>query len=198
MEAPPKYFWSLLLSTVLMFNMWFHGSVLPKQTCWRAKSFETERNLGRTIAQSGAFPASRNKPLECITWADMSEFLTKWLPACIALAHTDHLNVIYSFVLVVLHCNYYPYLTYLWPEIRKMISDNSSLHASSNTGYHSHSSGSLRNAPEVFLCTERPEETDCLAEVTFPSHNAAKYIEHAQLLTMDYPNMLTAVSVRNQ
>ena len=27
-----------------------------------------------TIAQSRAFPASRNKPLECITWADMSEF----------------------------------------------------------------------------------------------------------------------------
>ena len=26
------------------------------------------------IAQSRAFPASRNKPLECITWADMSEF----------------------------------------------------------------------------------------------------------------------------
>ena len=71
-----------------------------------------------------------------------------------------YLNVRYSFVLVVLHCNYYSYLTYLWPEIRKMISDNSSLHASSNTGYHSHSNGSWRNAPEVFLCTERPEETD--------------------------------------
>ena len=69
-------------------------------------------------------------------------------------------NVRYSFVLVVLHCNYYPYLTHLWPEIRKMISDNSSLHASSNTGYHSYSNGSWRNAPEVFLCTERPEETD--------------------------------------
>ena len=41
----------------------------------------------------------------------------------IALAHTDYLNVRYSFVLVVLHCNYYPYLTYLWPEIRKMILD---------------------------------------------------------------------------
>ena len=41
-----------------------------------------------------------------------------------------------------------------------MISDNSSLHAFSNTGYHSHSNGSWRNAPEVFLCTERPEETD--------------------------------------
>ena len=36
----------------------------------------------------------------------------------------SYLNVRYSFVLVVLHCNYYPYLTYLWPEIRKMISDN--------------------------------------------------------------------------
>ena len=48
---------------------------------------------GGTIAQSRAFPASRNKPLECITWDDMSEFLTKWLPACIALAHTDYLNV---------------------------------------------------------------------------------------------------------
>ena len=52
------------------------------------------------------------------------------------------------------------YLTHLWPEIRKMISDNSSLHASSNTGYHSHSNGSWRHVPEVFLCTERPEETD--------------------------------------
>ena len=41
-----------------------------------------------------------------------------------------------------------------------MISDNSSLHASSNTSYHSHSNGSWRNAPEVFLCTERPDETD--------------------------------------
>ena len=38
---------------------------------------------------------------------------------------------------------------------------------------------------------------DTLAEVTFPSHNAAEYIEHAQLLAMDYPNMLTAVAVRN-
>ena len=36
-----------------------------------------------------------------------------------------------------------------------------------------------------------------MAEVTFPSHNAAEYIEHAQLLAMDYPNMLTAVAVRN-
>ena len=47
-------------------------------------------------------------------------------------------------VVHVLHCNYYPYLTYLWPEIHehKMISDKSSLHASSNTGYHSHSNGS--------------------------------------------------------
>ena len=41
----------------------------------------------------------------------------------------------------------------------------------------------------------RPKDT--LAEVTFPSHNAAEYIEHAQLLAMDYPNMLTAVAVRN-
>ena len=41
-----------------------------------------------------------------------------------------------------------------------MISDNSSLHASSNTGNHSYSNGSWRNALEVFLCTERPEETD--------------------------------------
>ena len=41
-----------------------------------------------------------------------------------------------------------------------MISDNSILHASSNTGYYSHSNGSWRHAPEVFLCTERPEETD--------------------------------------
>ena len=31
-------------------------------------------NVHRAIAQSRAFPASRNKPLECITWADMSEF----------------------------------------------------------------------------------------------------------------------------
>ena len=41
----------------------------------------------------------------------------------------------------------------------------------------------------------RPKDT--LAEVTFPSHNAAEYIEHAQLLAMDYPNMLTADAVRN-
>ena len=27
----------------------------------------------QAIAQSRAFPASRNKPLECITWADMPE-----------------------------------------------------------------------------------------------------------------------------
>ena len=38
---------------------------------------------------------------------------------------------------------------------------------------------------------------DALAEVTFPPHNAAEYIEHAQLLAMDYPNMLTADAVRN-
>ena len=38
---------------------------------------------------------------------------------------------------------------------------------------------------------------DTLAEVTFPSHNASEYIEHAQLLAMDYPYMLTAVSDRN-
>ena len=44
----------------------------------------------------------------------------------------------------------------------------------------------------------RPKDT--LAQVTFPSHNAAEYIEHAQLmlLAMDYPNMLTAVAVRNK
>ena len=30
---------------------------------------------------------------------------------------------------------------------------------------------------------------DTLAEVTFLSHNAAEYIEHAQLLAMDYPNI---------
>ena len=48
-----------------------------------------------------------------------------------------------------------------------MISDNSSLHASSNTGNHSHSNGSWRNAPEVFLCTERPEETDWWISVAF-------------------------------
>ena len=42
----------------------------------------------------------------------------------------------------------------------------------------------------------RPKDT--LAEVTFPPHNAAEYIEHAQLLAMDYPNMLTAVAVRNK
>ena len=41
----------------------------------------------------------------------------------------------------------------------------------------------------------RPKNT--LAEVTFPPHNAAEYIEHAQLLAMDYPNMLTADAVRN-
>ena len=41
------------------------------------------------------------------------------------------------------------------------------------------------------------ETENTLAEVTFPSHNAAEYIEHAQLLAMDYPNMLTAVAVRN-
>ena len=40
----------------------------------------------------------------------------------------------------------------------------------------------------------RPKDT--LAEVTFPSHTAAEYIEHAQLLAMDYSNMLTAVAVR--
>ena len=42
----------------------------------------------------------------------------------------------------------------------------------------------------------RPKYT--LAEVTFPSNNAAEYIQHAQLLAMDYPNMLTAVAVRNK
>ena len=42
----------------------------------------------------------------------------------------------------------------------------------------------------------RPKDT--LAEVTFPPHNAAKYIEYAQLLAMDYPNMLTADAVRNE
>ena len=42
----------------------------------------------------------------------------------------------------------------------------------------------------------RPKDT--LAEVTFPSHNAAEYIQHAQLLAMDYSNMLTAVTVRNK
>ena len=41
----------------------------------------------------------------------------------------------------------------------------------------------------------RPKDT--LAEVTFPPHNTAEYIEHAQLLAMDYPNMLTADAVRN-
>ena len=41
----------------------------------------------------------------------------------------------------------------------------------------------------------RPKDT--LAEVTFPPNNAAEYIEHAQLLAMDYPNMLTADAVRN-
>ena len=41
----------------------------------------------------------------------------------------------------------------------------------------------------------RPKDT--LAEVTFPSHSAAEYIEHVQLLAMDYPNMLTADAVRN-
>ena len=39
---------------------------------------------------------------------------------------------------------------------------------------------------------------DTLAEVTIPSHNAAEYIEHAQLLALDYSNMLTAVAVRNE
>ena len=29
-------------------------------------------------------------------------------------------------------------------------------------------------------------------------HNAAEYIEHAQLLAMDYPNMLNADAVRNK
>ena len=29
-------------------------------------------------------------------------------------------------------------------------------------------------------------------------HNAAEYIEHAQLLAMDYPNMLTADAVRKK
>ena len=36
-----------------------------------------------------------------------------------------------------------------------------------------------------------------LGRSDFPSHNAAEYIEHAQFLAMDYPNMLTAVTVRN-
>ena len=49
-----------------------------------------------------------------------------------------------------------------------MISDDSSLNASSNTGYHSHSNGSWRNTPEMFLCTERPEETDCSVPRAFP------------------------------
>ena len=113
--------------------------------------------MDKSIAQSRAFLASQNKPLECIMWADMSEFLTKWLPACIALAHTDYLNVRYSFVFVVLHCNYYPYLTYLWPEYVKWYQI---IAVYMHTGYHSHSNGSWRNVPEVFLCTERPEETD--------------------------------------
>ena len=78
--------------------------------------------------------------------------------ACLAIAYTDYLNLRYSFVIVALHCNYYSYLTNLLPEIRKMISDNSSLHASRNTGYHSHNNGSWRNAPEMFSGTERPEE----------------------------------------
>ena len=54
---------------------------------------------------------------------------------------------------------------FLWPlpwQIQSIPRDNSSLHASSNTGYHSQSNGSWRNAPEVFLCRERPEETDWL------------------------------------
>ena len=42
------------------------------------------------------------------------------------------------------------------------------------------------------------DRKDTLAEVTFPSHNAAEYIELAQLLAMDYFNMLTAVAVRKQ
>ena len=42
----------------------------------------------------------------------------------------------------------------------------------------------------------RPKDT--LAEVTFPSNNAAEYIEHAQLLAIDYSNMLTAVAVRKK
>ena len=65
--------------------------------------------------------------------------------------YTDYLNVRYSFIILVLHCNYYPYLTNLCPEIRKMISGKSSLHASSNTCYHSHSNGSWSNAPEEFV-----------------------------------------------
>ena len=40
----------------------------------------------------------------------------------------------------------------------------------------------------------RPKDT--LAEVTILSHDAAEYIEHAQLPAMDYSNMLTAVAVR--
>ena len=41
----------------------------------------------------------------------------------------------------------------------------------------------------------RPKDT--LAEVPFPPHNATEYKEHAQLLAMDYPNVLTADAVRN-
>ena len=37
-----------------------------------------------------------------------------------------------------------------------------------------------------------------LGRSDFPFPNAAEYIEHAQLLAMDYPNMLTAVAVRNK
>ena len=36
------------------------------------------------------------------------------------------------------------------------------------------------------------------SDFTFTSHNAAEYIEHAQLLAMDYPIMLTADAVRNK
>ena len=115
---------------------------------------ENDRSVGLLVVNFSQVPSR-------FYWPSDHWVFGKTVPACIALAHTDYLNVRYSFVLVVLHCNYYPYLTYLWPEISKMISDNSSLHASSNTGYHSHSNGSWRNAQEVFLCTERLEETDC-------------------------------------
>ena len=40
----------------------------------------------------------------------------------------------------------------------------------------------------------RPKDT--LAEVTSPSPQCSRIIEHAQLLAMDYPNMLTADAVR--
>ena len=55
----------------------------------------------------------------------------------------------------------------MWPEICEIMSDNSSLHASSNTRYHSHGNGSWRNAPEVFFSYLRQDNSTGRGVPTF-------------------------------